>query len=153
MGMYRCKTEAVHIDLSGQTGEGRGQLSFIGTSFSKNRCDAGGAGAGSEAEQARANELPHSISKGHIALAEARRYIIQFDLHTPRTPILSLCTQPKSSALLPDSRQSTMRFAIGATALLAAAFVRADDEASSSSAADVESSTSSIAKPTFTVSI
>ena len=46
-----------------------------------------------------------------------------------------------------------MRFAIGATALLAAAFVRADDEASSSSAADAESSTSSIAKPTFTVSI
>lgn len=44
-----------------------------------------------------------------------------------------------------------MRFAIGATALLAAAFVRADDEASSS-AAEAESSTS-IAKPTFTVSL
>jgi calnexin len=42
-----------------------------------------------------------------------------------------------------------MRFAIGATAVLAAAFVRADEEASSSSA-DVESSTTSLVKPTFT---
>ncbi|KAF2874907.1 calnexin-like protein [Massariosphaeria phaeospora] len=41
-----------------------------------------------------------------------------------------------------------MRFAIGATAFLAAAVVRADDEASS--AVDAESSTVSVAKPTFT---
>lgn len=43
-----------------------------------------------------------------------------------------------------------MRFSIGATAILAAAVVRADEEASSSAS---ESSTStSIVKPTFTVS-
>ncbi|PSN59558.1 Calreticulin-domain-containing protein [Corynespora cassiicola Philippines] len=42
-----------------------------------------------------------------------------------------------------------MRFAIGATAVLAAAFVRADEDAASSSA-DAESSTSSVSKPTFT---
>jgi hypothetical protein len=45
-----------------------------------------------------------------------------------------------------------MRFAIGATAFLAAAVVRADEESSSSS--EVETSTSSaIAKPTFTVRV
>jgi hypothetical protein len=42
-----------------------------------------------------------------------------------------------------------MRFAVGTTALLAAAFVRADDAASPS--ADESSSSTSIVKPTFTV--
>jgi hypothetical protein len=65
----------------------------------------------------------------------------------PTSSLQLLATPYKSSALL-RQQASKMRFAIGATYALAAAVVRADD----ASAAEAESSTSTtVAKPTFTV--
>jgi hypothetical protein len=115
--------------------------------------------SGTEAE----GEREHGLSANHDPCPARRfnsnvsssllyKHQLDLDLQVLDTPLFHCNTQLKSSDP-PQQAINTMRFASAATALLAAAVVRAEDEASNS-VPEVETSSSvSIAKPTFTVSI
>lgn len=109
-------------------------------------CSCGDQGqANSNREGELGSRLSLKLTRSQLP---ARIYLSTATPQRNQHPLYNFFVNLTKTSALPRQQASTMRFAIGATVALAAAVVRADD---ASSAETETSSSTTVAKPTFTV--